>query len=176
MPVTPLMRVCAVLLESVAQRAGDVPASGRGALYDASKAPKVDLAEYIGRWCEYTETGDAEVVCAVVFVDRLCTAAGLTLSLRNVHRVILAAMLVATKWREERPFKMSYYARVGGVSMDEISRLETCLIQDIEWELHVDEHLARKYLQKFRRHPHWQTEEKPARRRNQDAAAQPARG
>eukprot|EP01065_Artemidia_motanka_P005434 TRINITY_DN1261_c0_g1_i1.p2 TRINITY_DN1261_c0_g1~~TRINITY_DN1261_c0_g1_i1.p2 ORF type:complete len:202 (+),score=65.83 TRINITY_DN1261_c0_g1_i1:65-607(+) len=180
MAPTPVMTVCAALLESVAARGGDVSGKGDTVLYDAARAPRVGLADYLARWAEYAEVGDAEIICAVVYIDRVCTRAGVKISTRNVHRVLLGALLAATKWREERPFTMSYYAKVGGVDAQELRRLETRFINDIDWQLHVESPTVERYMEKFRRHPKWGAAAPRSDRAKmyevQQAAAVPIRG
>eukprot|EP00662_Eupelagonemidae_sp_cell21_P012907 gene12907-65720_t len=52
----------------------------------------VPLADYAAR----DVTGDTEVVVAAIYVDRLCTRTDLAIHPGNVHRVLLAALLLAT--------------------------------------------------------------------------------
>eukprot|EP01062_Namystynia_karyoxenos_P082907 TRINITY_DN942_c0_g1_i1.p2 TRINITY_DN942_c0_g1~~TRINITY_DN942_c0_g1_i1.p2 ORF type:complete len:183 (+),score=79.17 TRINITY_DN942_c0_g1_i1:83-631(+) len=177
---TPASRVCAALLGVVAKRGGDVAASGDSVQYDAARAPALALEDYICRWAKYAEAGDAEMLIAMVYIDRVCTKTGLRLTARNVHRVLLGALLVATKWREEHPFKMSYYAKIGGVTLQELERLEVRFINDLCWQMHVEPAVLRKYTEKFRAHPAWAAEAQPAvvegRREAVVRADQPLRG
>eukprot|EP00662_Eupelagonemidae_sp_cell21_P004970 gene4970-53899_t len=68
-------------------------------------------------------------------MDRV-SVAGVRLTERNVHRLLLAALLLATKWATDRPYSMSVYARVGGVRRDELATLETQFITDLSWDIH----------------------------------------
>lgn len=152
---TPVMNVSAALIETVASRSERVETE-----YDAhGSIPAVTLAQYLARWAQYTQTGDVEVLCAIIFIDRVCTRTGLVLTRRNMHRVILVALLAATKWREEHPFKMTHYAKVGGVPLWELSELETRFIIDLDWCVCVEESAMKQYEAKFRCHPAWDGEE-----------------
>eukprot|EP00662_Eupelagonemidae_sp_cell21_P021855 gene21855-6883_t len=50
------------------------------------------------------------------------------------------------KWHsDEPPFKMSYYAQIGGVEVGELAALELRLITDLNWQIST-----------FRSHPLWE--------------------
>lgn len=153
---SPVLRVCAALLHSVAKRGGDRQTSEDLHAYDASKVPACSLERYLARWVHYTEAEDNVAVIASIYIDRACTATGLQLNQHNVHRVLLSALLLAGKWLEEQPFRMSHYAQVGAVGNSELHKLESAFLNHIGWNLNVNRAEQAQYLQAFRNHPAWE--------------------
>jgi hypothetical protein len=45
--------------------------------------------------------------------------------------------LLALKSTDDHPWPMRYYARVGGVTLSDLRRLEAALCKGLEWRIHV---------------------------------------
>jgi len=154
-----ILRVCADLLNSVARAGAERQVSEDLQAYDAEKVPARTLERYMARWVQYTEAEDIVAVIAAIYIDRVCMKTGLHLNKHNVHRVLLAALLLASKWMEEDQFRMSHYAAVGAVDIAELRELESCFLRHVGWELHINRAEQEKYLAVFRNHPAWEASE-----------------
>eukprot|EP01022_Parablepharisma_sp_SALTPOND_P001187 TRINITY_DN105776_c0_g1_i1.p3 TRINITY_DN105776_c0_g1~~TRINITY_DN105776_c0_g1_i1.p3 ORF type:complete len:108 (-),score=17.03 TRINITY_DN105776_c0_g1_i1:101-424(-) len=55
-------------------------------------------------------------------------------------------MLLAIKYNEDQYFDNKYYARVGGVSLEELNFLEREILSLLDYELYVDPNIYKKYL------------------------------
>ena len=163
---------CASLVETAAARGSD---TGKYRAYNSKYLIDIPLAGYIQCWCKNclaTDTDDdtdpdspissplspvplraqrcdVVVVHAMILIDRLCTQPDFSLTARNVHRVVLGALLLATKWHAWRPFTMSHYALVGGVGLAELQRLERLFLTDIEWRVDVSTTTFAFYMAKM---------------------------
>eukprot|EP01063_Lacrimia_lanifica_P023138 TRINITY_DN3062_c0_g3_i1.p2 TRINITY_DN3062_c0_g3~~TRINITY_DN3062_c0_g3_i1.p2 ORF type:complete len:108 (+),score=31.83 TRINITY_DN3062_c0_g3_i1:379-702(+) len=89
---------------------------------------------------------------AVAIIDKLSQKTGLLLTSLNVHRVVLVALAVAAKVRDDVYYSNKYYASVGGVSTRELNRLETALLTDCDWEVFVGEPQYKAYVEHFGMH------------------------
>jgi hypothetical protein len=67
------------------------------------------------------------------------------LTLRNVHRVFLASLVVAVKYHEDLVYSNSHYAKAGGVHLREVNRLERVLLAAIDFDLRVEPEQYRLY-------------------------------
>ena len=103
-------------------------------VYDAQVIPNVPVRGYLLRWAEWCP--DLLPIVAVYLQKWI--SVGNDLTGHNVHRVLLSAMVVASKWHIDNPIAMSTFCQVGGVCREEISRMEIAFLGDIEWECHVD--------------------------------------
>ena len=63
----------------------------------------------------------------------------------NIHKLILAALILAIKYNEENYYHMIYYSKIGGVSLSELNFLESEYLILIGYRLFVDTKLYDKY-------------------------------
>ena len=106
-------------------------------VYDSKHAPKISILDYLNRWLEFTQCSENVLCIASVYMDRLMSEKNYSLSSQNIHRVLLTALVLASKWQDDNVFSTSDYALVGGVSIVELKRLERSFLIDIDWDLHV---------------------------------------
>lgn len=114
------------------------------------------MVSYIDRWTDNTETGVEEIACAMVLVDRLCATGRVTLCAETLHRLLLGALLCASKWREDHPFKMSAYACVGGIQTADLLELEARVLNDLMFDVHINAATFSEYLGMLHDHAEWQ--------------------
>jgi hypothetical protein len=81
--------------------------------------------------------GSNVLLTALVYINRVGNSGRLVLTSRNVHRVLLVAMMLAHRYLEDSPADCQWFAQVGGVSKSELKRLETLFISAIEWRMFV---------------------------------------
>eukprot|EP00347_Sterkiella_histriomuscorum_P015148 403358137 len=86
---------------------------------------------------------DNQAIISLVLIERLCRIAnqnGLPIIINslNIHRLILASVLVVSKFYNDLFFQNSYVAYVGGVHPQEINLLEKEFIRILGWSLWVD--------------------------------------
>eukprot|EP01065_Artemidia_motanka_P041146 TRINITY_DN5282_c0_g1_i1.p1 TRINITY_DN5282_c0_g1~~TRINITY_DN5282_c0_g1_i1.p1 ORF type:complete len:188 (+),score=28.58 TRINITY_DN5282_c0_g1_i1:63-566(+) len=151
-PPRPLVTVTANLLEAIARRGEH---KVRSTLYDTRESCDLGVVDYLNRLVRYAEVSDIDILRAMVYIDRVCVSTHLEITTRNVHRLLLAAIVSAHKYAAERPFGMSHLAKCGGVETQDMLRLERKFIQDLEWCFEVDRPTAENYFAKFRQHPQY---------------------
>lgn len=106
-------------------------------LYDARTPPGITLTEYLGRWVTYAHSDASIIVFATCYMDRMMAFRKIKLTPHNVHRILLSALIIAAKLRDDTPYANQHYAEVGGVSHGEINRLECAFLSDLQWDLCV---------------------------------------
>ena len=75
----------------------------------------------------------------------MCTTSGIILNPHNIHRIILGCLLLAIKYNEDIYFTNEQYAKIGGVSLEELNRLESNSIVLLNFKLYISEDLFQKY-------------------------------
>lgn len=63
----------------------------------------------------------------------------------NVHRVVITAVLLAAKFFDDAYYNNAYYAKVGGVLVEEMNNLETQFLFKIDFSLRVLPEVFEKY-------------------------------
>ncbi|KAF7719471.1 Uncharacterized protein PECH_005245 [Penicillium ucsense] len=105
----------------------------------SKKVPPIALRDYLLRLQKYCPMSTAVLLAASVYITRMVVVDKVVRpSPKNMHRLVLAGLLVATKALEDLSFPHSRVARVGGVSEQELSRLEVTFCFLADFELRVD--------------------------------------
>ena len=81
----------------------------------------------------------AVYLAASTYITKIVATEGvISLIPRNIHRLVLAGLRVAMKALEDISYPHSRFAKVGGVSERELSRLEISFCFLADFELRVD--------------------------------------
>eukprot|EP01061_Rhynchopus_euleeides_P046183 TRINITY_DN8670_c0_g1_i2.p1 TRINITY_DN8670_c0_g1~~TRINITY_DN8670_c0_g1_i2.p1 ORF type:complete len:228 (+),score=63.37 TRINITY_DN8670_c0_g1_i2:273-956(+) len=121
-------------------------------VYDSKKPVELSIAEYVDRWLEQTMTDKTELIVAACLIDRFIDATEIPLTVYNRHRILLSALLVATKTVSDYTMNNAHYAQVGGVHMKELNRLECAFLTDIDWNVNLSSAEHKRYTGYFAKH------------------------
>mgnify|MGYP002626602292 FL=1 len=114
----------------------------------STKSPsKVSLQYFLGRIKKYTKIEKSTLIIILIYADRMCTTSSIILNPHNIHRIILGCLLLAIKYNEDLYFTNEQYAKVGGVSVQELNDLELYSIQLLNFNLFISEDIYEKYIQ-----------------------------
>jgi hypothetical protein len=110
--------------------------------------PTVSIQSYIARVAQYSRNNAQAFILALIYIDRLIqrNPTFLITSL-NAHRLFLTAIMTAAKFSNDFYFKNSFYAKVGGVSLEEMNSLELEFLFRIHFDLFVPESTFMQYRQ-----------------------------
>ncbi|CAD6262153.1 unnamed protein product [Miscanthus lutarioriparius] len=134
----------------------DAVADGRGAgggrgmrAFEVAKgapAPRIGVPEYLERVHRYAALDPECYVVAYAYVDMAAhrRPAAIVAS-RNVHRLLLASLLVASKVLDDFHHSNAFFARVGGVSNAEMNKLELELLDVLHFAVAVDHRVYHRY-------------------------------
>lgn len=116
-------------------------------VFDSSAIPPIGIDKYLMRLYTHFKCSDACFIAALIMVDRLLEYDGgrLPLTMRNVHRVFLASLVVAVKYHEDLVYSNSHYAKAGGVHLREVNRLERVLLAAFDFDLRITPEEYHKY-------------------------------
>jgi len=121
------------------RRRGATETQRSATVFDSSAIPPIGIHKYLARLSATFQCSDATFVAALVVVDRLLEYDGgrLPLTLKNVHRIFLASLVVAVKYNEDLVYSNSHYAKSGGVHLREVNRLERVLLAALDFDLRM---------------------------------------
>ncbi|KAH3766554.1 Cyclin [Pelomyxa schiedti] len=107
----------------------------------------VCLAWYLGRLVQYGGFSECSLVASLALIDRVVDRnLEFAVTDSNVHTLLLASVLVASKFYEDEFYPNSYYARVGGVTPDEMNELEIAFLVLVRFDLLISKPLYDVYL------------------------------
>ena len=116
----------------------------------SKKIPSVSIKIYLERLAKYSKIENNTLLLILIYIDRVCEINKIRLNYFNIHKMILGGMLVAIKYNEDDYFSNSFYAKVGGVTKNEIDTLEYEFLCLIDFSLYVSEDLFLKYYDYIR--------------------------
>lgn len=113
--------------------------------FTAKKPPAICIKDYVQRILRYTHIEEPTLIIALIYIDRICEFHDLILTELNIHRIVLTSIMTAIKYNEDDYYSNKYYAKVGGITLDEINRLEYEFIRLIRYSLFVENRVYDKY-------------------------------
>ncbi|CBZ51327.1 hypothetical protein NCLIV_043920 [Neospora caninum Liverpool] len=145
--------VGAVLSRLARKGTEDLRASGgEGVItvFHSSTEPSIGVGEYVDRLARFFRCSSECFILALIYIDRLVRRrSGFMLNSLNVHRLFITALTVASKFFDDTYYSNSFYAKVGGLSLKELNRLEVTLVILLDFRLHVmpnEFHSARAFV------------------------------
>lgn len=74
----------------------------RTGVFDCHETPDMTIQSYLERIFRYTRAGPSVYVVAYVYIDRFCqNYPGFRINARNVHRLLITTIMVASKYVED---------------------------------------------------------------------------
>eukprot|EP00756_Hemistasia_phaeocysticola_P039393 Hpha_TRINITY_DN16811_c3_g2::TRINITY_DN16811_c3_g2_i3::g.151293::m.151293 len=130
-----------------------VASSGRcqvamGTPFDSKDPPPITLRAYVARLEKYLHCSTECYLYSLILIDRLIAHSRNQFKITsfNVHRVLLSALIVAAKMRDDVYYANKYYAQVGGVDIKELNFLESYFLTLLDWDIHVSAENYCRYL------------------------------
>ncbi|XP_021282188.1 cyclin-P3-1 [Herrania umbratica] len=120
-------------------------------IFHGTKAPALSIRQYVERIFKYSKCSNSCFVVALVYVDRFLERMDAHLTSLNVHRLLITSFMVAAKFIDDHCYNNAYYAKVGGVSTEEMNELEMRFLFSLDFRLHVTTEVFNKYCLKIER-------------------------
>jgi hypothetical protein len=111
--------------------------------FDNKIIPGISINYYIKRILKYCLINHSTAVFCLILIDRIPEE--FLVSRFNIHKIILASMLIASKINEDKIHTNAYFSRVGGINLFEMNTLEIDLLNLIQFNLFVNEGTYRQY-------------------------------
>lgn len=98
--------------------------------------PNISLHDYLRRIVKYASVEKACLLILLIYIDRVCELhPQFTISSLTVHRFLITAVTVSSKSLCDAYCTNSHYAKVGGISTQELNALELEFLRLIDWNL-----------------------------------------
>ena len=118
--------------------------------FDSMQVPGISVKDYLERINNYSECSDSCFVLAFIYIDRILQAnPGFVVTKRNIHRLILSAVTLAIKYSDDLYASNATYAKIGGISLEELNLLEAYTLMLLCYNLYVDAELYFQYAQEL---------------------------
>jgi hypothetical protein len=151
------LRVVVLVARDIEQSLHEEKRAAAKDAFTTGSVPQIALEVFFARLARYTNmwrghaggpesAGVRAAVIALIYLDRLRDS-GYVVSWANVHRLAVAAFLVAIKYSEDSVISNTWWAKVGGVPLKELCALESQLCDKLHFSFFVDAELYSQTLQ-----------------------------
>ncbi|KAJ6306659.1 hypothetical protein OIU78_021887 [Salix suchowensis] len=103
-------------------------------IFHGLRPPTVSIRDYVDRIFKYSACSPSCFVVAHIYMDRFLQQTDIRLTALNVHRLLITSVMIAAKFVDDAFFNNAYYAKVGGVSTEELNRLEMKFLFSIDFQ------------------------------------------
>jgi len=106
-------------------------------IFTAYKEPPITLLDYLLRINTYSRCSSSSFVLSLIYIDRLIERDGFVLTRENIHRLVITAVMVAAKFIDDFHYNNSTFAKIGGISTNELNGLELDFLARLRYSLHA---------------------------------------
>ena len=110
-----------------------------------SNIPYISIKDYLEHLYKYSKINSSTIALILIYIDRICNVTKCKLSYYIIHKLILGAMILAIKYNEDVFCSLKFYAKLGGITLNELRNLEVNFISLINFNLFVSDELFSKY-------------------------------
>lgn len=108
--------------------------------------PSISISDYLRRIHKYASLEKSVLLLILIYIDRICSYhPSFTISSLTVHRFIITAVTVGSKAVCDSYCTNSHYAKVGGISTQELNTLELEFLGLSKWDVNVSGELLEQY-------------------------------
>ena len=116
-------------------------------VFSANLIPNISIEDYLLRIQTYANIEKSTLIISLIFIDKLCHTADVTLTHYNIHRILFTAVLISIKYNEDSFFDNQYYSEIAGVKIKELKLLEYTFINMVDFKFYVSNEIYKKYLE-----------------------------
>ena len=120
--------------------------------FDSGTVLDMSLRAFLERFSRYAHVSPQVYVVAYAYLDRLRRGdAGVRVVRANAQRLLTTAILVASKFVEDRNYSNSHFAAVGGLAAAELGALELDFLFLVQFRLSVCTSVFQSYCRHLER-------------------------
>ncbi|KAI8329867.1 cyclin-domain-containing protein [Chlamydoabsidia padenii] len=121
--------------------------------FHARAIPSIDIESYLLRILKYCPCPNACFLSVLVYFDRMAqNETQLRLDSYNIHRLVLCGVMLACKFFSDLFYTNTRYAKVGGLAVEELNRLEVAFLKMNGFVLNIRVEEFQKYGDQLYRH------------------------
>ena len=103
----------------------------------SNKIPKIKIEDYITRFFTYSKIEISTLILGYIYIKRFINKENYIISFRNIFGLIMSCIILAIKFNENKVYKNTFYAKVGGFDVDDLNNLEYNVFSRLDFNLRV---------------------------------------
>lgn len=114
--------------------------------FHSRAVPGISISDYLRRIVKYASIEKAVLILLLILIDRVCELnKTFTVSSLTSHRFIISAITAGSKSLSDIYCTNTHFAKVGGITLQEINLLELEFCTIISWRLAANHTLLQSY-------------------------------
>lgn len=106
--------------------------------FHSSRAPNISVTEYLARMQRFLGCSTECYILGVLYIDRLIKRRPwIAVTALSCHRLVLCSLVLAAKFQDDKFYSNDFYARVGGLRLQELNALEINFMKLLDWQVHT---------------------------------------
>lgn len=113
--------------------------------------PNMSFLSFAKRLTKYLKPECSTLIISMMYIDKLLNRlkGHLFLSKNNVYKIFLTSLVCSIKYNEDMFDDNEFFAKVGGIKLEEMNLLEREFLILMDYRLHVSEDLFKVYEENF---------------------------
>ena len=97
----------------------------------------ISIEEYINIIFKGTKMSLSTLIISIIYIDKFIELNGYILSLKNIHRILVASCLLSIKFNEDT-ISTKYYSKIVGINDNDLNILELYFYIKLQFSLLID--------------------------------------
>jgi hypothetical protein len=107
--------------------------------FHSTHTPPMTIRLYCERIVKYSKCTPEAFVVGMLLLCKFTVFSQHPITVFNVHRMLITSTLIAAKMRDDEYYANTYYARIGGITSDELNALEVHFLSILSWDMWIGE-------------------------------------
>jgi predicted transcriptional regulator len=144
----PLVSIIGILLDKTVARNDSLQRVSNLQDFENHRKCTLTASAYLSRMMRYGACSPSCAVVGVMYLQRLKTKdPTICVTSYNLQRLLLVSVMVAHNYLDDLYYSNKHWARIGGVTVQEINHLEATVLQLLDWKMHVSREEYLEYLE-----------------------------
>ncbi|CAO3684694.1 unnamed protein product [Rhizopus stolonifer] len=151
-PTSKLIEIVSDLLEAILKSNRNIP-NDKITHFHSKAVPKISMSAYLSRIYKFAPFSNEALISVLIYFDRISKLNHFFhINPFNIHRLLITSIVVAAKFTSDVFYSNSRYAKVGGISLQELNQLEIRFLFFVDFQLHVTIKDLQKYADQLLSH------------------------
>ena len=117
-------------------------------LFYINRHQSISIEDLIKLIYKNTKMSLSTLIISIIYIDKFCEINKYILSLKNVHRILIASCLLSIKFNEDC-ISTKYYSKIVGINDCDLNNLELYFYIKLQFSLFVDDDDYQRYFDYF---------------------------
>ena len=116
-------------------------------VFNSKRIPQISIYDYLERIQSYISMEKNTLIISLIFINKICKTAKLTLTYYNIHRILFVAVLLAIKYIEDSIYDNKYNSEVAAIKNEELNLIEYNFLVLINFNLFISNEVYENYCE-----------------------------